>query len=812
MVTLFSLKLLPNIHNGGFMFNPLNRRFFRGFFSDLGKYIAIFLFLTLTIGFISGFLVGAGSLERTYHRSFKKYNIEYGHFTLKNKADSKTIKEIEKYNVNLYPDFYINRKARTDGGMKSTLRVFHDRMKKDGNINGIDLLEGKLPDKKNEAALDRLYMKSNKLEIGDTLHLGNKDVKITGIIALPDYSAMYENSNEFMFDSTKFGVGYVTDEEFSALSDNGLVFSYAWLYKKGPSFNDSTDDDTEEKKLSDEFVEKLYKTVNKNDNTLDLYVPRYANAAIVFTGDDLGGDRPIMEWLLYILVAVMAFIFAVTVNHSIYKEASVIGTLRASGYTIGELFRHYITMPVAVTFIAAVVGNLIGYTFFYKVACEMYLNSYDFTSYESYFDSSAFIKTTVIPLIILIAVMSISVRKKLSMPPLDFLRHDLGKKKKMKAVKLPDFKFMTRFRIRIIQQNISSYITMFIGILFGTVILMFAVYLTPLINSYSSNALKYKLAPYQYFVSRQIEVDPAVAEKFCVQSLKSISTKYATEDINVYGIQEKSRFYKGPVLSDKGAVVTRDLASKYGLRKGGVVSLKDPYSSRIYSFDITGIYDQPSNLAVYTTKNNWCEVFADSIKDEAGVENMADIMISTLQGKAYTNYFNGYFSEKSLKGKYLSEDDISSQVTDEELTKVARQMKISMGSIMDAVKVFTIALFVIVIYLLAKVVIEKNSNSISMVKILGYNNKEISGLYMNSTFAVVAFSAVVSMVINYYFFKYLMIPAVMAAYPGWFVMVNDIPSMIQCFGIILVSYFIVAFIIFRKIKHVPMDDALKSVE
>lgn len=31
--------------------------------SDLGKYIALFLFLTLTIGFVSGFLVAGGSMS-----------------------------------------------------------------------------------------------------------------------------------------------------------------------------------------------------------------------------------------------------------------------------------------------------------------------------------------------------------------------------------------------------------------------------------------------------------------------------------------------------------------------------------------------------------------------------------------------------------------------------------------------------------------------------------------------------------------------------------------------------------------------------
>lgn len=71
------------------------------------------------------------------------------------------------------------------------------------------------------------------------------------------------------------------------------------------------------------------------------YIPRYANQAIHFTGDDMGSDRSMMIVLLYILIAIMAFVFAGDNKQYVVKEAAVIGTLRASGYTRKELL--YIT-------------------------------------------------------------------------------------------------------------------------------------------------------------------------------------------------------------------------------------------------------------------------------------------------------------------------------------------------------------------------------------------------------------------------------------------------------------------------------------
>ena len=48
--------------------------------------------------------------------------------------------------------------------------------------------------------------------------------------------------------------------------------------------------------------------------------------------------------LLYIIIVIMAFVFGITTSNTIAKEAGVIGTLRASGYTRGELVRHYMTL------------------------------------------------------------------------------------------------------------------------------------------------------------------------------------------------------------------------------------------------------------------------------------------------------------------------------------------------------------------------------------------------------------------------------------------------------------------------------------
>lgn len=54
------------------------------------------------------------------------------------------------------------------------------------------------------------------------------------------------------------------------------------------------------------------------------FIPGYLNQAIIFTGEDLGSDKSMVQVLLYILIVILAFIFAVTTNNTITEERKMI--------------------------------------------------------------------------------------------------------------------------------------------------------------------------------------------------------------------------------------------------------------------------------------------------------------------------------------------------------------------------------------------------------------------------------------------------------------------------------------------------------
>lgn len=142
---------------------------------------------------------------------------------------------------------------------------------------------------------------------------------------------------------------------------------------------------------------------------------------------------------LYILIAVLAFIFGVTISHTITKESTVIGTLRASGYTKGRIIQTLLAMPVIVTLIAAVIGNILGYSYMKQVIADLYYSSYSLPKYETLWNQQAFVLTTIVPILLMFLVTGITLMRKLKYSPLQFIRRDLTKSKQPEGSKAATF-------------------------------------------------------------------------------------------------------------------------------------------------------------------------------------------------------------------------------------------------------------------------------------------------------------------------------------------------------------------------------------
>ena len=785
--------------------NPLIKRIPKELIGDWKKYLIVFAFLVLTIGFVSGMYVANESMMKAADESVTKYEREDGHFEWSEKADSDLIKDVESGEqvdmsaitgkeeedasdvpVIIYENFFRNEKEdnNNDGKNDGTVRVFA----KTDNINLACVLDGRLPENENEIAVDRMHADNVDMKVGDTIRVGGEKFEVVGLIAYVNYSTLHEKTTDLIFDAIKFDVAMVTDEGFDRLGES-IHYAYAWKYKDAPA------DEKEEKALSDDFRKVLAAQTMLHGNELKDYVPSYGNPAINFATDDMGSDMSMGGVILDILIIIIAFIFGVTISNTISKESSTIGTLRASGYTRGELVRHYLSMPVIVTFLAAIVGNILGYTVFKNVVVGMYYNSYSLPTYETVWNPDAFVKTTVVPIILMFVVNLIVIVRMLRHTPLQFLRHDLKKSKRKKAIRLPHWKFMSRFRVRIMFQNISNYLILFVGICFIMVMLAMAVGMPDTLTYYQKHASNLMFTKYQYVLKTYQNADGSIvmtdnkdAENFAMKSLVKRSDAL-DEEISTYGVVDDSRYIEISDLESlkKNEVyISNSYADKYGIVIGDTIKLEEKYTDDTYNFKVCGIYDKCQSIAVFMSIDQYRKVF--DLDDDA---------------------FSGFFSDSKLTD--IDSNMIASTITKRDITKMCDQLDLSMGSYMQYFQVLCILLSMAMIYLLTKLIIEKNENAISMTKILGYENREIASLYLLSTTIVMLVIDVLTVAVGVWVMNFAW-KEILMTYSGWFSFHMETISYVKMFAFVLIGYVIVMLLDFQRIKKIPMDQALKNVE
>ena len=696
--------------------------------------------------------------------------------------------------VTIYEHFYReeDEDADNDGITDANVRIF----KSDSVIDMASFNYGRAPETATEIAIDRMHAHNLGVEIGDTITVGSKKFEVVGLLSYVNYLTLHESNKDLMFDAFGFDVAMVTPEGFETLTSR-IHYNYAYKYDTKPA------DKIEQADYSERFLKSLITHSLVNDNEIEDYLPEYISQASNFAITDIEGDSSATAILCYILIGVIAFIFAITISNTIDKECTVIGTLRASGYSRRELTVHYMSMPVIVTIIGAIIGNVLGYTVFKDFMVNLYYESYSLPKCGLVWSYTALIKTTIIPLLLMFFINLFIIVKKLRISPLRFLRHDLVKTKRTKAMRLPRWSFMRRFRLRIFFQNIPNYIVLIFGVIFIELMLCFAFGLPDSLNHYSDNAPDMVFADYQYMLmsSRDdddeiIETSESTAEAFGATSL--LYPKMATgiregmgtggdEGVTVYGIKQNSSYITLPNDIPEGNVyISSAFRDKFGLKTGDVITLHEEYENKSYEFSVAGFVDYDGGIAAFTTLDNFNTVF-EKEDDE----------------------FSGYFSKNEITD--IEDQYIGAVITSDDIRKVAVQLNHSFGSIMKMFKYALVIMAAALIYLLAKIIIERNEHSISMVKILGFVNGEIGALYIIPTAIVVILFALVGFVAGYYLMVWLF-DIFLMNFDGYFVYYMSVKSMTLSVLYLLIGYAFVSVVDFIRIRKIPMDVALKNVE
>lgn len=770
------------------MASPLRKRFPRELKNNLGKYLGIFLLMSVTIALTSGFLLAAHSIGVIIDDMPEKYSIEDTRFTTAFEATDEQLnaaddaaREAEAGGADIFRNWSFDadfNHAQGDDGRNRTLRVYQHRTQ----VDLAAYAEGRVPEAADEVAVDRVFATNNGITVGEEVKLFGQRFTVCGIMTTSDNQALFQNNSDFTVNTLTFGVAEVSESGFAALEATGHQPAYTYSVR-------FADRDLTVAQRTD--AEKdMMRALSTAGATVDDLTDSSANQGIGYAADDVSGDSTMWSVLLYMIIVIMAFVFVVLTSGTIEEESAIIGTLLASGYRRRELVTHYLALPAAVGIAAAVVGNVAGYTLMSEPMRNLYYGSYSLPPYYATWSWGVFAQTTVLPVATLVGITLLGLLRKMGHTPLEFLRHETSKGGVKRGFALPErLSFTTRFRLRVFLRNLGNFATLFVGIGFVSMLLLFSLAILPTMTHYAENLHNNVLAEHMYTLKAPLEVDNAQAEKYAVYSLEyDRGEGSGTETITVYGVPEDSRYWDDLAVGDGHVVFGNGLIDKFRFADGQTVNLYDKYEDETREATYEGdgcTWGTKSDMAVYMSLDDFNRFFGN----DAG-------------------YFNGYASDQALDldARYLTSD-----LTPESMDAIGEQFVGMMDDMIGMLVGLSVFIFLVFMYLLTKSVIDRSARAISYMKVFGYRDSEISRLYVRSITLTVAVSLVVCQPLIIGGLT-LLFRAMLLAYNGNIEIYVPMAAIAEVIAIGFATYLAVALLHIRRIKRVPLALALKVQE
>lgn len=832
----------------------LRKRIWRDFKSNLPRYLALSLLIILTMYLVVSLVGAAETIIRGSKNADSRQCVEDGDFSLFVPMKNEEMEDLEADGVAIEPQFYMDYEIDED----HTLRIFANR----DEINKIDLVKGTLAEKENELVVERQFAEKNDISAGDVLTFGGREFTVTGIGTTPDYDNVLKSLGDTGCDCLHFGTGFVaadvydtlraeeksikSEEYYYAYRLNGAMtddelkdrlekleftsgdvedpfFQEYWNRTMGQkddltdgiqelldgakelkelkAFDDGiieyTDGTKEAEDGSDELLDGIQELKDETDDMIDdifsedaqnlmTFVKAGDNARIQAASGDQELYRSVGTIAGAILLILISYVLSVFVVHSIDQESAVIGALYALGVKRKNLMAHYVTLPTVITFVSGLIGTLLGYSSLgVPIQMQDCYNYYSLPDLDVIYMPYLFIYGIVVPPVISIIVNSLVIRKRLSKPVLTMIRNE-QKVGNGKDIRLGNMSFMNLFKIRQMLRESRTGFTvvfgMFVSLLLAMMSLEIYTYCANVNRDYV-NDTKYE---YMYTYKYPTEEVPEGGYEAYAKTLKKKIYGY-NFDITVMGLTENNPFFDVDLSDSSSKVaISSSIAYKYGLDVGDTLTLKDDEADKIYAFEIASVAQYAPSFMVFMPYDKALELF-DEPED----------------------YFNVVFSDHALD---VETGRLYATTTKTDVKKAAGIFSDIMQGMILTIGGVSVLIFIVVMYLMMKVMIDRSSFNIALIKIFGYRNKEVKKMYLDGNFYIITIGALISIPLTKWIMDVAYEPAFVPNIACGIDKSFSFWMYLAIFAGILILYFIINHLLIRRIRKMVPAEVLKNRE
>ena len=421
-----------------------------------------------------------------------------------------------------------------------------------------------------------------------------------------------------------------------------------------------------------------------------------------------------------ILMVLFTYVISVFVIHNIEKESSVIGALYALGVTRGQLLFHYLLNPMLISFLGGVVGCILGFSK-YGTGWQMEdsIAYYSLPPMQIVTPGYLLFYSLIMPPVTAAVVNYLVINKKLKRTALSLLRNEqtAGKAGRIQNMNLGNMKFLHRFQIRQMLREIRSAFAVVIGMFICLLILIMSIDCAVLCINFGNACLEETKYAYMYTYKYPTEDVPEGGTPAYVENLKKEAYGYNL-DVTVLGIDDDNPYFPIATADKKNEIVISSAAAqKFGVKAGDKLVLSDEVNERDYAFTVKNIVNFTSGVYVFLDRDVMQELFDQE-----------------------DDYYNVVFADHALD---IDNGRLYATVSKENVEESSQIFTDMMGPMVVMLVAISALIFMIVMYLMMKVMIDRSAFSISLMKVFGYRRREIRRLYLDGNFYVILLGALI---------------------------------------------------------------------
>ena len=489
-----------------------------------------------------------------------------------------------------------------------------------------------------------------------------------------------------------------------------------------------------------------------------------------------------------ILMVLFTYVISVFVIHNIEKESSVIGALYALGVTRGQLLFHYLLNPMLIAFLGGVVGCILGFSK-YGTGWQMgdSIAYYSLPPMRIITPGYLLFYSLIMPPVTAVVVNYLVINKKLKCTALSLLRNEqtAGKAGRIQNMNLGNMKFLLRFQIRQMLREIRSAFAVVIGMFICLLILIMSIDCAVLCINFGNACLEETKYAYMYTYKYPTEDVPEGGTPAYVENLKKEAYGYNL-DVTVLGIDDDNPYFPIATADKKNEIVISSAAAqKFGVKAGDKLVLSDEVNERDYAFTVKNIVNFTSGVYVFLDRDVMQELFDQE-----------------------DDYYNVVFADHALD---IDNGRLYATVSKENVEESSQIFTDMMGPMVVMLVVISALIFMIVMYLMMKVMIDRSAFSISLMKVFGYRRREIRRLYLDGNFYVILLGALICVPLAKWSMD-LVYPYCIANVAIGMDLKFTPQIYIMIYGGILLCYMVINFLLVGRLNKLVPAEVLKNRE